>query len=219
MNDLRRFADRTEAGAALAVSLGTLRDQNVVVLGLPRGGVPVAFEIATALDAPLDVIVVRKIGAPGQPELAMGAIGEDGVRVVNDDIVRLVGASESDFERVEQQQREELRRRAERFRAVASRVELTGRTAVIVDDGIATGSTARAACQVARAHGARRVVLAVPVAAPESVAVLADTADEIVCVIQPPHLRSVGEWYGDFTQVDDQTVVDLLARARRDPSS
>jgi putative phosphoribosyl transferase len=219
MNDLRRFADRTEAGAALAASLGTLRDRNVVVLGLPRGGVPVAFEIATALDAPLDVIVVRKIGAPGQPELAMGAIGEDGVRVVNDDIVRLVGASESDFERVEQQQREELRHRAERFRAVASRVELTGRTAVIVDDGIATGSTARAACQVARAHGARRVVLAVPVAAPESVAAPADTADEIVCVIQPPHLRSVGEWYGDFTQVDDQTVVDLLARARRDPSS
>ncbi len=211
----RVFRDRAEAGVALAAHLDGLRGDDIVVLGLPRGGVPVAFEIATVLEAPLDVIVVRKIGAPGQPELAMGAIGEDGVRVVNDEIVRLVGASEADISRVEQRERDELQRRAKRFRTATSRVDLTGHIAVIVDDGIATGSTARAACQVARAHGASRIVLAVPVAAPESVAALADDADEIICVETPTWLRSVGEWYDDFTQVDDQTVVDLLERACR----
>ena len=209
------FRNRTAAGRELATRLEPLRGQDIVVLGLPRGGVPVASEIADALGVPLDVIVVRKVGVPGQPELAMGAIGEDGVRVVNDEIVRLTGVSPEDFSRVEQREREELRRRAERFRGVAPRVDLGGRTAVVVDDGIATGSTARAACQVARAHGAERVVLAVPVAAPESVAALAADADDIVCVQTPSWLRSVGQWYDDFTQVDDQTVVDLLPRARR----
>ena len=213
------FRDRSDGGRQLASRLSHLRGGKVVVLALPRGGVPAAFEVAEALDAPLDVIVVRKIGSPGQPELAMGAIGEDGVRVVNDEIVRLVGASEADFARVEQREREELQRRADRFRRAASRAtpraDLVGRVAVIVDDGIATGSTARAACQVARAHGADRVVLAVPVAAPDSVIALTGDADEIVCVEQPRRLRSVGEWYDDFTQVEDQTVVDLLERAHR----
>jgi putative phosphoribosyl transferase len=213
----RTFRNRTDAGRQLASLLEPLRGRDVVVLGLPRGGVPVASEIADALGAPLDVIVVRKVGVPGQPELAMGAIGEDGVRVVNDEIVRLTGVSPEDFGRVEQREGEELRRRAERFRGAAPRVDLVGRTAVIVDDGIATGSTARAACQVARAHGADRVVLAVPVAAPDSVQALADDADDIVCVQTPSWLRSVGQWYDDFTQVDDQTVVDLLRRARRAP--
>jgi putative phosphoribosyl transferase len=211
----RVFRNRTEAGRALATQLTPLRGQDIVVLGLPRGGVPVAFEIAEALDAPLDVIVVRKVGVPGQPELAMGAIGEDGVRVVNDEIVRAVGATESDFARTEQRERDELRRRAARFRGDTPRADLVGRVAVIVDDGIATGSTARAACQVARAHGAGRVVLAVPVAAPDSVRSLATDADEIVCVEQPTWLRSVGQWYEDFTQVDDATVVSLLERAHR----
>ncbi len=211
----RVFRNRTQAGAALAALLEHLRGDDIVVLGLPRGGVPVAFEIAQALDAPLDVIVVRKVGVPGQPELAMGAIGEDGVRVVNDDIVRLTGASTADFTRVEHRERDELQRRADLFRWAAPRADLVGRVAVIVDDGIATGSTARAACHVARAHGAAHVVLAVPVAAPDSVKALADDADEIICVEQPRRLRSVGEWYDDFTQVDDQTVVDLLERAHR----
>jgi predicted phosphoribosyltransferase/alpha-beta hydrolase superfamily lysophospholipase len=159
--------------------------------------------------------VVRKIGVPGQPELAMGAIGEDGVRVVNDEIVRAVGATEADFVAVERRERDELQRRAERFRGNTPRADLIGRVAIVVDDGIATGSTARAACQVARAHGAGRVVLAVPVAAPDSVRALAGDADEIVCVEQPTWLRSVGQWYDDFTQVDDRTVVDLLDRAHR----
>jgi putative phosphoribosyl transferase len=187
----------------------------VVVLALPRGGIPVAYEVARELDAPLDVIVVRKVGVPGHPELAMGAIGEDGVRVVNDEIVRVVGATAADFSRIEEIEREELQRRAERFRGTTPRADLVGRVAVIVDDGIATGSTARAACHVARAHGAERVVLAVPVAAPDSVRALASDADEIVCVEQPTWLRSVGQWYDDFTQVDDREVVDLLERAHR----
>jgi putative phosphoribosyl transferase len=208
-----RFRNRSDGGRQLAPRLSHLQGDDVVVLGLPRGGVPVAFEISEALGAPLDVIVVRKIGSPGQPELAMGAIGEDGVRVVNDEVVHLVGASEADFARVEQRERAELERRADRFRGATARADLVGRMAVIVDDGIATGSTARAACQVARAHGAGRVVLAVPVAAPDSVAALVGDADEIVCVEQPTWLRSVGEWYDDFTQVEDQTVVDLLERA------
>jgi len=211
----RVFRNRTEAGTALASRLEHLRGDDIVVLGLPRGGVLVAFEIAQALDAPLDVIVVRKVGVPGQPELAMGAIGEDGVRVVNDDVVRLTGVSTTDFIRVEQRERAELQRRADRFRGATPRADLVGRVAVIVDDGIATGSTARAACHVARAHGAARVVLAVPVAAPDSVNALSEDADEIVCVQQPKWLRSVGEWYDDFTQVEDQTVVDLLAQAHR----
>jgi len=211
----RTFRDRSEAGRALAAKLQHLRGAGVVVLALPRGGVPVAYEVARELDAPLDVIVVRKVGVPGQPELAMGAIGEDGVRVVNDEIVRVVGATAADFSRIEEIEREELQRRAERFRGTTPRADLVGRVAVIVDDGIATGSTARAACHVARAHGAERVVLAVPVAAPDSVRALASDADEIVCVEQPTSLRSVGQWYDDFTQVDDSEVVDLLERAHR----
>jgi putative phosphoribosyl transferase len=211
----RTFRDRSEAGKALAAKLQHLRGAGAVVLALPRGGVPVAFEVARALDAPLDVIVVRKVGVPGQPELAMGAIGEDGVRVVNDEIVRVVGATAADFSRIEQMEREELQRRAARFRGDTPRADLVGRVAVIVDDGIATGSTARAACHVARAHGAARVVLAVPVAAPDSVRALANDADEIVCVEQPTWLRSVGQWYDDFTQVDDREVVDLLEHAHR----
>lgn len=211
----RVFRNRTAAGTALAARLEHLRGDDIVVLGLPRGGVPVAFAIAIALDAPLDVIIVRKIGVPGRPELAMGAIGEDGVRVVNEDVACLTGVSAADFNRVEQRERAELQRRADQFGRATPRADLVGRIAVIVDDGIATGSTARAACQVARAHGAARVVLAVPVAAPDSVKALADDADEIVCVEQPTWLRSVGEWYDDFTQVDDQTVVELLERADR----
>ena len=160
------FADRVDAGRRLAARLGHLRGEPVVVLGLPRGGVPVAFEVAAALGAPLDVIVVRKLGVPFQPELGMGAIGEDGARIINDEIVRLAGVTDRQLAEVESRERAELERRALRFRGDRPRVPLEGRIAVVVDDGIATGSTARAACQVARAHGAARVVLAVPVAPP-----------------------------------------------------
>lgn len=159
-----RFVDRAEAGRRLGRCLGHLRGETPVVLGLPRGGVPVAFEVAAALGAPLDALLVRKLGVPHQPELAMGAIGEDGVRVVDDDVVAASRVSAHDIADVEARERRELERRALRYRGDRPPLALTGRTAIVVDDGIATGSTARAACRVARAHGAERVVLAVPVA-------------------------------------------------------
>jgi putative phosphoribosyl transferase len=207
------FRDRAEAGRRLADCLQDLRDEDVVVLGLPRGGVPVAFEVARSLGAPLDVIVVRKLGVPSQPELGMGAIGEDGVRVINDDVVRLARVGPEELAAVERREREELRRRAERFRAGRPRVPVAGRTAVIVDDGVATGATARAACQVALALGARRVVLAVPVAPPSVIAELSRAAADVVCVESPSQLWSVGQWYRDFTQTTDDEVVALLERA------
>jgi putative phosphoribosyl transferase len=213
------FADRRDAGRRLAERLTFLRGGDVVVLGLPRGGVPVAFEVARVLGAPLDVILVRKLGVPYQPELAMGAIGEGGVRVINDEVLRLTGVKPARLAEVEQRERVELERRARRYRGDRPAVELVGRTAVVVDDGIATGSTARAACAVARAHGAARVVLAVPVAPPSAVQELGREV-EVVSVETPEHLWAIGEWYRDFSQTSDEEVAGLLARsARADPGS
>lgn len=208
------FADRVDAGQRLAERLAHLHGQDVVVLGLPRGGVPVAYPIAVALDAPLDVIVVRKLGVPSQPELGMGAIGEDGVRIVNEQVVQLAGVDDAGLAAVEASEREELERRSRRLRGDRPPVSLADRTAVIVDDGIATGSTARAACQVARAHGAARVVLAVPVAATDSLAGLNDAADQVVCLEAPEQFAAIGYWYGDFGQVPDDEVARLLERRR-----
>ncbi|MBX7435501.1 dienelactone hydrolase family protein [Mycobacterium sp. Y57] len=213
---MERFADRVDAGRRLAQRLKNLRGQDVVVLGLPRGGVPVAFEVADILQAPLDVLVVRKLGVPFQPELAFGAIGEDGVRVLNEEIVRAAHLDEEDMDAVERQQQIELRRRAERFRSGRDRISLTGRTAVIVDDGIATGATARAACQVARAHGASRVVLAVPIGPDDIAERFAGYADEVVCLQAPTYFHAVGQGYRNFTQTSDDEVVALLDRARND---
>ena len=165
---MRLFNDRVDAGRRLAERLESLRGQDIVVLGLPRGGVPVAFEVAKALHAPLDVLVVRKLGVPFQPELAFGAIGEGSVRVINDSVVREAGLRSHDMDAVENAQRAELQRRVERFRRGRDRISLAGRVAVIVDDGVATGATAKAGCQVARAQGASRVVLAVPIGGPIS---------------------------------------------------
>ena len=204
------FRDRAEAGRVLATRLTHLRGEPVVVLGLPRGGVTVAAEVARELDAPLDVIVVRKLGVPTQPELGMGAIGEDGVRVVNDDIVQATRVTDEQIAAVEALERDELERRAVRFRAYHARVPLDDRVALIVDDGIATGSTARAACAVARAHGATRVVLATPVAPPDWTARLADVADELVAVDTPWPFYAIGEFYEDFAQLTDEQVVDAL---------
>ena len=207
------FADRVEAGRCLAARLEHLRGQPVVVLGLPRGGVPVAYEVARALDAPLDVIVVRKLGVPFQPELGMGAIGEDGVRIINDEIVGMARISESDLAAVEARERAELERRARRFRGDRPRIPLTGRTAVIVDDGIATGSTARAACQVARAEGAARVVLATPVAPAGWTARIGHDADECIALDTPEPFWAIGQFYADFSQTSDDEVVECLALA------
>jgi putative phosphoribosyl transferase len=205
------FRDRGEAGRRLAGLLTDLRGPGTVVLGLPRGGVAVAAEIARALQAPLDVILVRKVGLPAQPELAMGAIGEDGIRLLNLDVVRAEHVTDAEFAAVEQRERVELDRRARRYREALPRVPLAGRTAIVVDDGIATGSTARVACRVARAHGAARVVLAVPVAPRISIEALADAADEVVCLESPEPFFAIGQWYQDFTQCTDADVIALLA--------
>jgi putative phosphoribosyl transferase len=191
------------------------RDEDVVVLGLPRGGVPVAFEVARALGAPLDVIVVRKLGLPFQPELAMGAIGEDGVRIIDHDLVRRTLVSDRELAAVEARERAELERRVRRFRGDRARVPLAGRTAIVIDDGVATGSTARAACQVARSLGASRVVLAVPVGPLDAIDDLeaGDDIDEVVFLEAHLVFLAIGRFYADFNQTPDEEVLDLLARA------
>ncbi len=206
-----RFADRRAAGDALAPLVAALDLDHPVVLGLPRGGVVVAARVAAALGAPLDVIVVRKLGAPAQPELGLGAVGEGGVRVLNAELLALAGVDERALDRVEQAERTRLETRLARYRAGCAAVPLAGRDVVIVDDGIATGGTARAAVAVARARGARRVVLAAPVAAPDTVAVLRTVADDVVTALQPDDLLGVGRWYRDFRQTTDDEVVELLS--------
>jgi uncharacterized protein (TIGR00369 family) len=208
------FRNRSDAGRRLASRLEFLRGADVVVLGLPRGGVPVAAEVARALAAPLDVILVRKLGVPVQPELGLGAIGESGARVINPEVVRYAQVSEAEIAQVEQKERAELQRRAKRFRGDAPHEPLAGRIAVIVDDGIATGSTARAACQVARALGAARVLLAAPVAPPSADRAMRGDADEVICLETPEHFMAIGEWYEDFAQTSDEEVVSLLRAAR-----
>jgi putative phosphoribosyl transferase len=207
------FADRVEAGSLLARALSHVAGDDVVVLALPRGGVPVADQVARHLGVPLDVIVVRKLGVPVQPELAFGAIGEGGVRVINDEVVRMAHVRDGDIEAVERRERAELDRRVDRFREGVAAVPIDGRVAVVVDDGVATGSTARAACQVARARGAKRVVLAVPVAPHDWRERLGDVADELVCVDAPRWFGAVGQFYDDFRQTTDAEVVELLRAA------
>jgi putative phosphoribosyl transferase len=209
------FIDRQDAGRQLADRLQDYRGDDVVVLGLPRGGVPVAFEVAQALGAPLDVILVRKLGVPYQPELAAGAIGEGGVRVLDRDVLRHTQLTADELGAVERAERAELRRRTTRFRGGRTPVPLVGRTAIVIDDGVATGSTARAACQVARAHGARRVVLAVPVGAADAIAALRHDADDVVCLETPAWFRAIGQWYADFSQTSDEEVMQLLCREAR----
>lgn len=204
------FTDRTDAGQRLAEALRHLAAEKPVVLGLPRGGVPVAAAVATALGAPLDVIVVRKLGVPYHRELAFGAIGEGGVRVINDDVVRRGGLSPSDIATVERAEQATLVRQAEQFRDDRPRLALDGRTAIVIDDGVATGATASAACQVVRAQGAARVVLAVPVAPTDTVAWLRTQVDEVVCLSTPVLFSAVGEWYRDFSQTSDEEVISLL---------
>lgn len=206
------FVNRVDAGRRLAGKLQHLRGEDVVVVGLPRGGVPVAEEVANALDAPLDAIIVRKLGVPFQPELGMGAIGEDGVRVVNAEVMRLARVTDDELATVEQRERAELDRRALRYRAGRPRLTLAGHTVIVVDDGIATGSTARAACQVARAEGARRVVLAVPVAPRDWTDRIDGDADECVCVETPEWFMGIGQFYRDFSQTSDDEVIACLDR-------
>ena len=207
------FRSRVDAGRELARLLEHLRGQDVVVLGLPRGGVPVAYEVARALEVPLDVIVVRKLGVPYQPELAMGAIGEGDVRIINRNVVAMAGVDQQELDLVERRERIQLERRAQLFRGGRPRISLKGRTALIVDDGIATGSTARAAGQVARAQGAARVVVATPVAPPEVFERFQGDVDELIVALQPDRFSAIGEFYLDFSQTSDWQVTDLLQKA------
>jgi len=213
-SSVRRFRDRVDAGRHLAQRLEHLRGQDIVVLGLPRGGVPVAFEVASALQAPLDVIIVRKLGVPFQPELAMGAIGEGGFQVVDREVVSRARITSEEWQTVEQQERQQLEQRISRFRRGRERVDLHGRIAVIVDDGIATGSTARVACDIARHLGAARVVLAVPVAPFETLRSMTGV-DDVVCVDTPEPFGSVGQYYDDFSATPDEEVIVLLDAAER----
>ncbi len=207
------FSDRVDAGRRLGELVKTRLFGSVVVVGLPRGGVPVAFEVARAIGAPLDVIVVRKLGVPSQPEVAMGAIGEGGVRVVDQEVVTAARVSDAVFAEVEQMERSELARRVALFRRVRPRLSLYKETVIVVDDGIATGSTARAACQVAAAGGASHVIVATPVAPRSVVDELSDVAEEVICLEMPAEFVAVGRWYSDFRQTRDEEVLEILRRS------
>lgn len=208
----RPFADRRDGGAQLAALLSTVAWEDPVVLGLARGGVPVAHEVALALHAPLDVLVVRKIGAPGNPEFGIGALAEGGVLVLDEPTVRELYVSAEELAKAIARAREEVGRRVAHYRGERAAVEVAGRTAIVVDDGLATGGTARAALRATRARGPRRLVLAVPVAARQTLTALGDEADEIVYVLAPANLWAVGAWYADFTPTTDAEILELLAR-------
>ena len=213
------FADRIDAGRQLAACLEPLRaEADLVVVGLPRGGVPVACEVALSLGVPLDVLVVRKIGLPYQPEVAMGAIGEGGVVVVNEELVGTMNITDRQFTSIERRERAELERRIHLYRQGRDPTDLQGRTVVIVDDGMATGSTARAACQVARARGAARVVLAVPVAAAQAMEDLRGYVDELVSITVVDGPFAVGQFYEEFDQTPDEQISECLERANRPPA-
>jgi putative phosphoribosyl transferase len=212
-----RFVDRAQAGRVLAERLGAYAGRpDVIVLALPRGGVVVGYEVARALRAPLDVLVVRKLGVPGHSELAMGAIASGGARVLSFDVIRALGISQSQIEAVAVREQAELERRERAYRGERPAAPLHERTALLVDDGLATGATMRAAVRSLRAHSPARIVVAVPVGAPDTCAELLHEADEVVCARSPEPFGAVGSWYEDFSQTSDDEVRDLLARAARE---
>jgi putative phosphoribosyl transferase len=208
------FKDRGEAGRKLAAALTAYRDQQPVILALPRGGVPVASEVATALKAPLDLVLVRKIGVPTQPELAMGAVVDGGQPTIvrNEDVIGLAGISDGDFTAVCNSELAEIERRRQRYLGTRQRAEITGRTAIVIDDGVATGATTRAALQATHRRKPRRLVLAVPVAPTDTLAALRSDADDIVCLEDHEFFGAIGFYYRDFRQVSDEEVIKILER-------
>jgi predicted phosphoribosyltransferase len=214
------FPDRHAGGVELATKLGHLAHRDdVVVLALPRGGVPVGFEVAAALDAPLDIFLVRKLGMPGHPEYAMGAIASGGIRVLDEEVVRWYGISDRAIESVAREEQRELERREREYRRGQRMVDLRNKRVILVDDGLATGSTMRAAVQAVRQHGPAHVIVAVPVGAPSTCAAFADVTDETICARTPEPFSAVGLWYRDFSQTTDDEVHELLDRRARSRES
>ena len=210
----RRLADRTEAGRRLATELARYADRaDVIVLALPRGGVPVAYEVARALRAPLDVFVVRKLGVPGHEELAMGALASGGVRVLNDQVVRALGIPRDVIEDVTASELRELERREQLYRGERAAPDVRERVVILVDDGLATGATMQAAIAALRQRGPARIVVAVPTAAPETCNQLRDEVDDLICAMTPEPFHAVGLWYEDFSPTTDEEVQELLGRA------
>jgi len=209
----QRFRNRTDAGRRLAEKLAAYADRpDVLVLGLPRGGVPVAFEVARALGAPLDVFLVRKLGVPGHDELAMGAVATGGLRVLNDEIVRGLGIPEHEIDAVVARELQELSRRERLYRGELPPRDVGGRTVILVDDGLATGATMRAAVKALSRQQPARIVVAVPTGSPDTCEALEAEADDVICAMTPEPFFAVGQWYDDFTQTTDDEVRDLLAR-------
>jgi predicted phosphoribosyltransferase len=208
------FRDRADAGRRLAEALARYKDQHPIVLALPRGGVPVAAEVARILDAPVDLILVRKIGVPYQPELAMGAVvdGPEPLVVRNEDIIKIAGVSETEFGRIRDRELAEIQRRRSRYLGDRPHPEFDGQVVIVIDDGVATGATTRAALRAVRARNPKRLILAVPVAPTDSLQELSDEADEIVCLEDYESFMAIGVYYSDFRQVSDEEVTDILAR-------
>lgn len=208
------ITDRVEAGQALATLLSDYRQQaDVLILALPRGGVPVAFELAEQLELPMDLMLVRKLGTPHFPELAMGAIASGGVRVLNEQVIRAYGIDDDAIDEVEQNEQQELQRREGLYRGQRPYPELKDKTIILVDDGLATGSTMKAAINAVKAHGSSSIVVAVPVAPPDTVYALEQMVDRVICPLQPSGFSSIGQWYDDFSQVSDTEVMEQLAQA------
>ena len=208
------FKDRSDAGRKLAKALASYKDQEPVILALPRGGVPVAAEVATMLNAALDLILVRKVGVPFQPELAMGAVVDGGAPIIvrNDDVIGLAGIDESDFKAICDSELAEIERRRQRYLGSRERVDISGRTAIVIDDGVATGATTRAALRATRMRNPKKLVLAVPVAPTDSLAALRSDADDVICLEDYEFFGAIGAYYADFSQVPDEEVIEMLKR-------
>jgi putative phosphoribosyl transferase len=212
---MQRFQDRSDAGRQLARKLSKYGNYpGALVLALPRGGVPVAFEVARAIKAPLDVLIVRKLGLPGQEELALGAIASGGIRILNEDIIEALGVSRSIIDQVTERELAELERREKQYRGNRPAPEIRDRTVILIDDGLATGASMRIAVRSLKDHGPVRIIVAVPVAPAETCTALAREADEVVCSLTPAPFYSIGAWYEDFAQTSDNEVIELLEKAR-----